>query len=245
MLKDLEYLVKLQDIDLRIHEQELAKEQLPATVKELEGIIEKAKDELDSISAKLGNAGKELSGFEDQIKKAQENLEKSQTRLNSIKTNREYDAVHAEIEAAKNMLHTSEGKKTKLTEEVAKMNSATETAQKDYETIKNENDPKVATLNSKIASIDSIIASIAKEREAITPQITTPTLRTYNQILKRRKTGRKVISLVNRTRTCSVCFKMLEQQLMNEIKRSSKIITCQSCGAIFVWSPGNDPAVTA
>lgn len=241
MLKDLEYLVQLQEIDLRIYEQDLAKEQLPATVKELEQVIGKSKTDFDSVAAKLSGAEKELAGFEDQIKKAQENLEKSQTRLNSIKTNREYDAVHAEIEAAKNLLHTSESRKTKLTEEVTKLKAATEEAQKAHDAVKNENDPKIAEMNSKIAAIDSIIATIVKEREVLIPQIAAPILRTYDQILKRRKTGKKVISRVTRMRTCSVCFKMLEQQLMNEIKRSSKIITCQSCGSIFVWSPEDNP----
>ena len=236
MLRDLENLVQLQEVDLRIHEQELAKEQLPATVKELEQIIGNAKNELAAVATKLELAEKELAGFEDQIKKAQENLEKSQTRLNSIKTNREYDAVHAEIESAKNLLHTSEGRKTKLTDEVSKLKTAEETAQSALENTKNENDPKIAHLNSQIAAIDSVIAGITKERDAITPLIAKATLRTYEQILKRRKTGKKVISLVDRTRTCTVCFKMLESQLMNEIKRSTKLIMCQNCGSIFIWN---------
>lgn len=242
MLRDLESLVQLQEIDLRIHDQEMAKEQLPATVKELEKIIERAKNELTAASAKLDAAEKELAGFEDQIKKAQENLDKSQTRLNSIKTNREYDAVHGEIESAKNLLHTSEGRKVKLTDDVSKLKTAVETTQQEFEKTKSENDPKIAVLNSKIAAIDSVIAGITKDRDALTPQITKSTLRMYDQILKRRKTGKRVISLVNNSRTCTVCFKMLESQLLNEIKRSTKLITCQSCGSIFVWSEGKEPA---
>ena len=240
MLRDLESLVQLQEVDLRIHEQELAKEQLPATVKELEQLIEKAAGELAAATTKLDSAEKELAGFEDQIKKAGENLEKSQTRLNSIKTNREYDAVHAEIESAKNLLHTSESRKTKLTEEVSRLKTAAETAKGEFEAIKNENDPKIAHLNSQIAAIDSVIAGITTERDTIVPLISKATLRTYDQILKRRKTGKKVISLVDRKRTCTVCFKMLEPQLMNEIKRSTKLIMCQNCGSIFVWNGNTD-----
>jgi uncharacterized protein len=245
MLRDLESLVQLQEVDLRIHEQELAKEQLPATVKELELIIEKAKNNHAAVAAKFDAAEKELTGFEDLIKKAQENLDKSQTRLNSIKTNREYDAVHAEIESAKNLLHTSESRKTKLTEEVSKLKAATETAQSELEKTISENDPKIAHLNSQIAAIDSVITGITKERNAIVPQVSKTTLRTYDQILKRRKNGKKVVSLVDRMRTCTVCFKMLEPQLMNEIKRSTKLIMCQNCGSIFVWNGNKDSEAQA
>ena len=97
MIRDLEYLIQLQEIDLRIHEQELAKELLPAMVKELEETVEKAKKAMEAVAGKADQAEKELTALAEQTLQAQTGLERSQTRLNSIKTNREYDAVHAEI----------------------------------------------------------------------------------------------------------------------------------------------------
>jgi uncharacterized protein len=235
MLRDLEYLLNVQEIDLKIHEQELAKEQLPATVGELEQTIQTAEKSTEIASKKLEEAEKDLASFEDQIRQAQEGLEKSQTRLNSIKTNREYDAVHAEIEAAKNILASSENRKKKLTDEISQLKTALETARQECEKIKAENSPKIADLRTKIDAIDSVIASIVKEREAVTPSISKAILRSYNLIRKSRKHG-KVISAVNEERTCTVCFKVLEPQLVNEIKRSTKIIMCQNCGSIFVWT---------
>jgi len=73
----------------------------------------------------------------------------------------------------------------------------------------------------------------------VAPLINKSILRTYDLIRKRRKQGR-VISHVTETRTCSVCYKELEPQLMNEIKRSSKLIMCQSCGSIFIWTENKD-----
>jgi predicted nucleic acid-binding Zn-ribbon protein len=235
MLRDLEYLIQLQEIDLKIHEQELAKELLPAMVTELEQTVEKAKKTMEAVVNKAEEAEKELGTLGEQAMQAQSGLERSQTRLNSIKTNREYDAVHAEIEAQKNIIHTSESRKKKLTEEAEQQKALAETARQEFENIKNENDPKIAELKTKIASIDSVIAAIEKERASVTPLINKSMLRTYDLIGSRRKNGR-VISCVDEARTCMVCHKVLESQLMNEIKRSSKLILCQNCGSIFIWT---------
>lgn len=240
MLRDLEYLLKVQEIDLKIHEQELAKEQLPATVKELERTIEKAAAATVVAAKKLADAEAELANFEEQIRQAQEGLEKSQSRLNSIKTNREYDAVHSEIETQKNIVATSETRKRKLTEEIANLKKASDEAAAELEKTKSENSPKITELNTQIASIDSVIAGIVKERDAVVPSVGKSTMRTYDLIRKRRKTA-KVISMVTSARTCTVCYKVLEPQLVNEIKRSTRITLCQSCGSILVWT-GSKPA---
>jgi uncharacterized protein len=235
MLRDLEYLVQLQAIDLKIHEQELAKEQLPEAVRELEQIVGTAGKAKETAINKTDETAKELKTLEEQILQAKEGLERSQTRLNSIKTNREYDAVHAEIETQKNIMHSSEGRIKKLADETEKVKTQVETAMQDFENVKNENDPKIAELRTTIASIDSVIAGIKKERDAIIPLINKSMLRTYELIRKRRKDYR-VISHITSTRTCSVCYKVLEPQLMSEIKRRTKLIICQSCGSIFVWT---------
>jgi uncharacterized protein len=235
MLRDLEYLLQLQEIDLRIHEQERAKEQLPEAVKVLEKSIEKAKAALDAAVNRAREAETEITALDDQVLQAQQGLERSQTRLNSIKTNREYDAVHAEIESQKNIVHSSETRKKKLTDEADRHKAETEAAQQELEKVRSENSPKITELSTNIASIDSVIAGILKEREAVTPLIKKSILRTYELIRSRRKHG-QVISRITETRTCSVCFKVLESQLMSEIKRSSKLIMCQNCGSIFVWA---------
>jgi uncharacterized protein len=149
MLRDLEYLVQLQEIDQRIHEQELAKEQLPATVKELEHTVAKANTAMEAVAKKLAEAEAGLKGSDDQVVAAQAALAKSQERLNSIKTNREYDAVHAEIEAQKGIIHSSEGRKKKLTDEIAQLKTEVETARQEFDKIKNENEPKLVELRRK------------------------------------------------------------------------------------------------
>jgi predicted nucleic acid-binding Zn-ribbon protein len=235
MLQDLVLLVQLQEIDLRIKEQELAQENFPAQVSQLEQEIAKSKATLEHINEKLRKALGEKTSFEEQIQKAKDGLDKSQDRLNSIKTNREYDAVHAEIETQKNMVNSAESRKKHILDEIDHLESSSSNAKEAYETTVTENEPKIKGLKEKIALIDSNIAEITKERDVIVPQIGKHILRPYDLIRKKRKNG-KALSLISTTRNCAVCYKVLEPQLYNEIKRGLKLIICESCGSIMVWN---------
>lgn len=233
MIEDLENLKQLQEIDLRIHEQELAQKQFPDTVEELEGAIKKAKESLENYQTKLNKTQAEVNSLDDHIQKSRDLLEKSQSKLNSIKTNREYDAVHAEIENQKNSINSVEIRKKNLLDEIEKLNNTIEEKSKEYQQIKSENEPQISELKKKIAAIDSVIAGIVKERNEIAPKISKPILRTYDLIRKKRKNGNALSSITGKT--CAVCYKVLEPQLYNEIKRGRKMLLCQNCGSIFVW----------
>ncbi|MBN1601421.1 MAG: hypothetical protein JW915_07415 [Chitinispirillaceae bacterium] len=235
MLQDLVLLMQLQEIDLRIKEQELAQENFPVEVTQLEQEITKMKAALDHANEKLRKATAEKTTFEEQIQKAKDGLDKSQDRLNNIKTNREYDAVHAEIEAQKHMVNTAETRKKNIIEEIERLQEAVNEAQSMYEAAVSNNEPKIKELKEKITAIDSTIATIVKERDVLVPQIGKHILRPYDLIRKKRKNG-KALSLINNNRNCSVCFKVLEPQLYNEIKRGLKLIICENCGSIMVWN---------
>jgi predicted nucleic acid-binding Zn-ribbon protein len=235
MLQDLVLLIQLQEIDLRIKEQELAQENFPTQVTQLEQEIVKSKAALDHADEKLRKALADKTTFEEQIQKAKDGLDKSQDRLNNIKTNREYDAVHAEIEAQKHMVNTAETRKKHIIDEIDKLQASVSGAQSTYETTVSTNEPKIKELKEKITAIDSNIAEITKERDVLIPQIGKHILRPYDLIRKKRKNG-KALSLISNNRNCAVCFKVLEPQLYNEIKRGLKLIICESCGSIMVWN---------
>ncbi len=234
MLKDLELLIQLQEIDLRIKEQQIAQEQFPETVSELKNSIADAENDFSSIQEKLQKTASTKEQIAEKVSDIKEHLGKSQERLSSIKTNREYDAVHLEIESQKNMLVNSEHKLQSQDNEIELLTSAVENAQQELERVKGENEPQINELQSKIDAIDSVIEEINKEREKIAPQVSPQTLRVYDNIRKKRKTGR-ALSIVNESKTCTVCYKILEPQLFNETRRGNRILLCESCGSILVW----------
>lgn len=236
MLEDLKYLLQLQEIDLRIKEQELAQEEFPAQVEKLNQQITETSEALEKVKSTLSQAEEDKKSWEEQVEKAQEGLERSQERLNSITTNREYDAVHAEIEAQKNIINSAEQRRNNLSAEIERLQTAVTEHETELEQATTENTPQIKELKEKIGAIDSNIADILKERDVVTPNLPKNVLRQYDLIRSKRKTGR-AISTIKPNRTCSVCFKVLEPQLFNEIKRGTKVQLCQSCGSIMIWDP--------
>lgn len=239
MIKDLELLVQLQSVDLSIHDQLQSQSDLPVQLSSLERSIAAATKAVESFGSQLAANAAEKKLFDEKVLDAKNALEKSQERLNSIKTNREYDAVHAEIENFKNIIAGADAKTRNLLAEADKLTIALEEKKADFDKINAENEPKIADLKSRIASIDSTVAALKREREGIAASVPKSLLRTYDHILSRKKSG-KVLSYVGTdSQTCSSCFKVLETQLINEIRRGTKLLTCQNCGAIFVW--GENP----
>jgi len=116
-----------------------------------------------------------------------------------------------------------------------------EKAKADLEKIISDNASEISELKGKMDAIGSSIAAMTQERNAVIGSVSKPLLRTYNHILKRRKNGQVLSFVDGADRTCSVCYKILEAQLINEIRKSDKIIVCQNCGSIFVWKEDEKP----
>lgn len=235
MLHDLESLIQLQKIDARIYQLLQSQKDYPAELAALLASVSNAKRSVDAIVEKRDGLEGEKKSILEKVEDAKNALEKSQERLNSIKTNREYDAVHSEIETFKNVIAGADSRIKHIEEDVEKQKQALDAGTVEFEKIKAENETKIADLSSKISSIDSSVSQLKKERSTISAAVPKQLLRTYEHILSRRKSGRVLSFVNNDTRTCSSCFKVLETQLINEIRRGTKLITCQNCGSIFIW----------
>jgi uncharacterized protein len=235
MIKDLEHLITLQEIDLKIFAQNVASHNFPETVARLTEAIKTAADAIKSAEAKIDAVNADVAAQEGIISKSRTSLDKSQERLNAISTNREYDAVHTEIENFKNAAIAAEGRLKSLAQQKTLLEEALLAAQQELENIKAENEPKIAEMKKQIDSIQSIVDGLTTERNKIVPLIGKHILRTYDFIRKRKKNGQALGVIKGYSRTCAQCFKILEIQMLNEVKKNIKPVLCQNCGAILIW----------
>jgi len=244
MIQDLESLIQLQTIDARIHELTHSKAAFPKELSELEALVTKAQKECDAITIKIAAVESEKKAVQEKVKEANQSLDKSQERLNAIKTNREYDAVHSEIETFKGVIAGADSRIKHCDTEIENLTKANEEKTAELEKIKSDNEAKINELKTKISQIDVQIEEQKILRGKITVLVPKPLMRTYEHILTRKKNG-KALSFVNaETHTCSSCFRVLEMQLVNEIHRGTKMLTCQNCGSIFIWdnNDGQQPS---
>jgi predicted nucleic acid-binding Zn-ribbon protein len=242
MMPELESLVKLQQVDARIYELMQAQKDYPQTIATLESTVQQASAIVVSERKKLDALQTEKKITEDKITEAKTQLDHTQELLNGIKTNREYDAVHAQIENFKHIVSGGDSKLKSIAVNIESVTASVTSAEAELEKIKLENEPKMSDINIKMGTINESVAKETAQRNQVLSTISKTLLRTYEYILKRRKNGQVLSFVGNSAKTCSVCHKILEPQLINEIRKSAKMLTCQNCGSIFVWKSDEQAA---
>lgn len=235
MNEDMKNLLALQDADLRVIDLELSKEAFPRKVAELEGAINSIMEAIADTERKVAEAKVERKNVGEEITQAKTALDKSEERLNSITTNREYDAVHAEIEAQKHTVATGDKRLDASAGQLEEFDEALKLAQEELTRVREENQPQVDDLKEKIANIDSNVAQVLSERELVVPKIQKHFVRSYDHIRKTRKNGQVLSIVSNADRTCSICFQVLDPRVVTDTRQGIELTFCQNCGSILVW----------
>ncbi len=108
MHSDLAALLKLQDIDYHLGELERSKEYLPDMMENLTREMSEAKRKVAETTQSVSDLKIRQKHFEMEIKTAETDLARYQQQMMSIKTNKEYDALVAQIDAIKAAISSNE-----------------------------------------------------------------------------------------------------------------------------------------
>ena len=228
----LEKLLKLQVIDYDLGELERSKDYLPDMMENLQREMKEAQQRLEEIEKHLAASKVKQGSLEVEIKGKEAELQKYQQQMMSIKTNKEYDALVAEIDGIKDVISSRETELLETIDPIATLEKElVEIREKDSH-IKENNSRQLQILQEKIDSIGSKVSEKEVDRKEIISSIPRSTLSTYERV-RRGKGGRAVV--VVKKRACSSCFKALTPKKIQEIKRGDQIHTCDNCGAMLYW----------
>ncbi len=235
MRQDLEMLLKLQVIDYDLGELERSKEYLPDMMENLNREIAEATQKLTETTKQISEAKVRQKSLEVEIKAKEGELAKYQQQMMSIKTNKEYDALVAEIDALKGAISARESEVLETMTLVTNLEKEIGAIQEREAQVRENNTKQLQILQEKIDSIGSKVSTKISSRQEILSTVSRPTLSTYERVRKGR--GGRVVVLV-RKRACSSCFKALTPKKVQEIKRGDQIITCDNCGCLLYWDEG-------
>jgi predicted nucleic acid-binding Zn-ribbon protein len=233
MSGELELLLKLQVIDYDIGELERSKDYLPDMMDNLNREIREAEDAFDNAKAELEEARKKQKTLELEIKSKEAELQKYQQQMMSIKTNKEYDALVAEIDNLKNGISDEETELLETIEKVSELDKSIADLSEKAEQVKGNNVKQLAVLQEKVDSIGEMMSAKEGGRKTIMASIPRQILSVYERV-RRGKGGQAVVPV--KKRACSACFKALTPHKVQEVKRRDRIYTCDNCGAIIYWN---------
>jgi predicted nucleic acid-binding Zn-ribbon protein len=230
-----ELLLQLQGIDYQLGELERSKGYLPDMINNLKAEIASAEEEHANAEKKKEENLLQKKRLEVDIDETVEALSKLKSQMTTIKTNREYDALRREIDHKKEELNRMEDELLTVLAELEDLEKKLITTDRDRGEITKTNGEQLRAIQAEMDSVGTKIKIKENERKNILVRLDKSVVATYERI--QRGKGSAVVAL--RKRACSGCFKALPPQLVQEIRRGERLITCDSCGRILIWEDDN------
>jgi uncharacterized protein len=232
LIEELETLCEMQKLDTQLIEHERRRVQAPRRLAEIEQDLQKAKDKIVKEKEIIEELDKERRRKEKELDTEKERIKKVQSKLYEIKTNKEYQAVLKETEAA-------QAANDKTEEEIILLLERIEELRKDYEAsvayvkkTEKEVHAEKKDLEKEMSSVESIVAELKKERDALLSRISKEVKARYSVLMEKRS-GVAVVNVKNGV--CLGCYMNIPPQLFIEVTKNSRLITCPSCNRIFCY----------
>jgi predicted nucleic acid-binding Zn-ribbon protein len=234
---DLDLLLQLQSIDYDLGELERSKEYIPDMMDNLRKEIADAEQKLDKTKSELLTARREQKEVELDIQTRQTKLKALQERMLAIKTNKEYDALIHEIDQVKEHISLLEDREMALMETIEALEKELDGMDDKVAVVRKVNSEQLNSLQHQIDTVGSKVQTKEAERQHVVGKVDKRIISTYERIRKG-KGGAAVVMV--KKRACGACYKALPPQKIQEIKLGERIITCDSCGRMLVWTADSD-----
>ena len=240
MLEELKILVELQSVDGQLLALEKAKGDLPNRVLELQSQLEQLVEQQRQKTAALANTQSQRRSAEGALQMARERKKKYDEQLYSVKNNKEYDAVTAEIEMAVADIDQTETKILEAIEQEDLLKKETAELDEKLKTLQAEYDEQQAVLAQRERETRSMVEALQQQRNELAAKLRKPVLGAYQRILNG-KDGLAVVEVMRGS--CGGCSTRIPPQRVMEIHEMNQIRYCESCGRILVWNDSEEEAV--
>ena len=232
MKEQIALLIDLQKIDQDIRTLNNKKQSLPEKAGELDQDFQARKDRMDDDRKGLEGLNTLHKEKESELKQGQEKLRKAKARLLEVKTNKEYQAMLAEIETLEKGNGRIEEEILVLYDKIDERKVSLKSHEKDFEQYRGGYEAERKKIDKELASIDGELVEQKKKFEALVPGLK-PDVRRRYEMIKGRRNGIAVVSA--RSAVCCGCNMNLPPQLYNELQRSEELIYCPNCNRIIYW----------
>lgn len=231
MEKRLRLLYALQQVDLQLDELHEMKGDLPGIV---DGLKQQVKDKSDQKAALERTAQESImkrDSTDTDIVAMREKIERYKAQQFEVKTNKQYDTLAREIDAAQESV-------ARLTRDLEALENRAAVARDDAARLA----PEIEQLQTELAERQTELDAVNKEhedeelkyrheREKIAARIHKDDLRMYERIRKA-KDGRAVVAV--KRNACGGCFNRVPPQKVLELRRNDIFMTCERCGRLLV-----------
>ena len=233
MHPDIEKLIELQELEIRIRRAAARIEQLPREIAAMEEQLVATRSLLDRQEAALGRIAAERRQLEGEIQIVEEKTSKYHSQLSEVKTNEQYKALLHEIDFHGERISKMEDeilvnmeKEEGLREERLLLEQ-----QLRKESARVDREKQVAQIEIEETRIE--LDGRQREADALIALVTPEVYETYRKIAA----VRKGVALARAGENCRGCHVRVRPSVLGQVMGGKQIVHCDSCDRFLYWEP--------
>ena len=231
MYNRLKVLYQLQLVDDQLDKLEELRGDLPNMVRSLENNINAFRTEISEKEIAQKGSVEKRAQNEEEVEKLKESQKKFKAQLYQVRNNKEYDALTKEIDHSDEQIAKLEAENNALADLSKSLSEQIEEVKPKLTELEAELKEREADLKEIIKANENEEAVLLAERKKNEDQVKKPDLSVYMRIRKAKRG--KAVSTIKRS-ACSGCHNIVPSQRQLEIRRNTRVFTCEYCGRILI-----------
>ena len=224
-------LLELQEVDLKIYQLEMLKNQKPKILEEKNNLLKQKQAELEKYQEEAKKTRVESDRKNLDLKEKEEKIQKLNIQLNTIKTNKEYTAITNEINTIKADVSMFEDAILGLLSHLDELHLKAEQNKKEMADFQKEVQKMEESVKSEIVVIDAELEALGKKRKEIIQKLPAELVNTYEKVLAH-KEDHVVLAKIQEG-VCQGCFMDVTPQEINDLMKGKEVIRCRVCSRIL------------
>ncbi len=229
---DIRVLSELQELDNVIQKLETQKNTIPTGITELRQKISKDESELEEIEKEMDSLRKERRHKERELDEKIETLNKYRAQKNQVKTNEAYSALLKEIQDVESEKSEIEEGILTFMERSEELSGLTSVKKGELTKYGEELACMEEENRKRIEQLEKELSKYVDERNSKTSRVDTDLLLRYEK-LRKAKDGLAFVAV--RSNTCQGCFIEIPPQVVSELMKGDRIMTCERCSRLLYW----------
>ena len=247
MSPELQKLIRLQDIDVRVFDLTDRLDAIPAERGKIEEQFRQEAADYLGIEDALATARDDRARVEKDLAEYEVHHEKFKADLMRVRNQKEYGTILREIDATKKSIGALETEALQHMEKIEELDKRLVDQAPEFARHRAEVDVALGELDAEVARIEAEVAELNAMRESIAAEVSINMLRVYDRIAKTRK-GRAMSEArgeIGGKGRCSACNMSLRPQVFSDIRRGNDLIVCDNCNRILFYRPEHEAPVEA
>ena len=232
MRGQLTLLTALQKLDDRLRSLRREQQTLPLQLQAPERAHHEACEKLESVQTEINRNERRQHDLDLELQNTQDALDKIQRKLREVKTNKEYSAVLAEIDAGKQQMGCMEDQLLYLMEQAEQKRQAKRLQEQRVQTAYDALQEQRRVVEQALEVLNQKILAEREERRQTAVGLNAELLEIYERLAEQ-KDGSVVAHLNDGV--CGGCHLKVQPQLVSEIRLQESLNTCPHCRLILLW----------